>query len=533
MWAQIRAIAWAQWRITRNHLPRTGAGTWLMAILGLLWYCGFAFLAWAILRVTSVIDPGTLAEWLPAGLLGVCVFWQLVPLFTLTGGWSLDLKKLQSFPVPTSTFFGIELLLRVTTAFEMLMVAVGGAIGLMLNPALPKAAGLLLLLIIPLNLLVSLALREFILRSFARNRLREIFALVVVSIGLVPQLLLRTPLGQKASPAALSMSRTRGLPWTEIGRLATGHFSAASFGAIALWLTGAYLFARWSFAKGLREEDGIRAAPSRLADPSRGKRGVWESLVSIPEALFSDPLAILIQKELRSLVRMPRFRVIFGMACLFGVLVFLPLSESNASFMHSNFPQVVSLYGVLILSDALFWNIFGFDRAAAQLYFAAPVDFRRVIQAKNLAAVLIVAGQNTIVLLVAMLLRFAATPLSTIAGLCATAVVIVFFLSAGNLSSVTTPRYADPAQTLKRQTSGQRQLWLLGCSLGMFVLVGLGLLARWAAGTDWALIGVLAVEFGIGCIVFRVALDSAVARGLARREEILDALSKSGSQVAL
>jgi ABC-2 type transport system permease protein len=532
MWSQIRSIAWAQWRIQRNHLPRTGAGSWLLAVLGFLWYAAFAAFAWGILLLLKVSPRKDLEGWLAAGLLGVSAFWQIVPLLTLTTGWSLNLKKLQSFPVPTGALFGIEVLLRVTTAFEMLMLVAGGCIGLLLNPGAPKPAALFVLLIIPFNLLLSLGVREFILHSFARSRLREVLALLLVSISLLPQLLVRTPLGGKAKPYALLLSHGRGLLWEEMARLSTGHFSMTSLGALAIWLAAAYAFARWMFVKGLREEEELRAAAlPALAAKENGS--IWEWLLSVPGRIFADPLAVLIEKEIRTLVRMPRFRVIFGMSCFFSVMIFFPLAQGSASFVRGNFPEVVALYGMLILSDALFWNIFGFDRSATQIYFASPVELRRVIQAKNLTAVIFVGIQNALVLMAAILLHFSVKPLSVLGGVCASAVVAIFFLSAGNLSSVNAPRSVDPAQTLRKQSSGHRQLLLAGCSIGMFALVGLGLLARWAVGTDWALIGVLAIEFGIGVVVFRIAMDSAIEKGLARREEIIEVLSQGGSQIAL
>lgn len=533
MWPQVGAIVWAQWRITRNHLPRTGAGSWLMAVLGFLWYCAFGAISLAILKLCSVAEPAWLGEWMPAGLLGVCAFWQIVPLITLTGGWSLNLKKLRGFPVATSSLFAIEVLLRLTTAFEMLLLVIGACIGLALNPGVPQPDFLFLLLIIPFNLLLSLGIREFILHSFARNRLREIFALVVVSIGLLPQLLLHSSLGGKATPYALRLARGRALPWAEVARLSTGTFSFASFEAALLWLTAAYAFARFMFARGLAEEETMR--PSEVATPTASRKGlkIWESIIELPSRFFPDPLGALIQKELRSLVRMPRFRVIIGMACFFSAVVFFPLSQASGSFMRGNFLEVVALYGMLILSDALFWNIFGFDRSAAQIYFSTPVELKRVIQAKNLTALGFVAVQNLAVLIVAILLRFITSPVSILAGFSCTATVAIFFLGAGNISSVTSPRAVDPAQTLRKQTNAQRQLWLLGCSIGMFILVALGMLARWSLGSEWALIGVLAVEFGIGVIVYRVTMDAAVEKALARREEIIDALSKGGSQIAL
>lgn len=77
------------------------------------------------------------------------------------------------------------------------------------------------------------------------------------------------------------------------------------------------------------------------------------------------------------------------------------------------------------------------------------------------------------------------------------------------------------------------QLWLLLCSLGMFLLVGFAFLARYALGTNWALLGVLLFEFVIGLIVYRFATESAVQRGLRDRERVIEALSKGPSPIGL
>ena len=45
MWNQILAIVLAQFRISRNHLPRTGIGTVLLWFVMALWYGIFAAMA--------------------------------------------------------------------------------------------------------------------------------------------------------------------------------------------------------------------------------------------------------------------------------------------------------------------------------------------------------------------------------------------------------------------------------------------------------------------------------------------------------
>lgn len=533
MWQQILAIAWAQFRITRNHLPRTTFGGVLMWCLSVLWYGVYAAAAVALaLRLPDVSVP-QLRHWLPVGLFGVFLFWQIVPLFTLSTGWSLQLNKLRVFPVRDSALFGVEVLLRVTSAPEMLIVLGGALIGLCRHPGIPLFAPLFLLLYILFNLFLQLAIRDLILYSFERNRFRELFAALIISISILPQLLSRTRLGHILTPYFFATARGLLAPWREAASLSLGSSYLLDVILLLLWTLAAYALARWQFERSFRHEETIRsAAPGMI-----GRQTKETTLLDWPARAFRDPLAALLQKEFHSLLRMPRFRVLFGMACIFSVVVFIPVTfnqdlHHNSSFVHNNFLPIVNLYGLLLLSDVLLLNSFGLDRRAAQLYFVVPVPLGTVIKAKNLAAVAFVVLQTLAVLIIALLIRAAVTPFSAFSGAAASAVVTIYLLSVGNFASVSMARPVDPAQTFKKQGGARMQLWILLCGIGMYALVGFAFLARWALGSDWALVGILLFEFAIGVIVYRLATESAIARGLRDCERLVEALSKGISPVS-
>ena len=537
MWQQVLTIAWAQFRTMRNHLPRTTVGTLLVWLLSLLWYGMFAALAFFLALELWRIPVGSLHQWLPVCLLGVFAFWQLVPLFTLSSGWSLQLNKLQIYPVSTASLFSIEVLLRITSAPEMMVVLVGGFIGLLRHPAVPLWSPFALLLFIPLNLFLSLAIRELILHSFNRNRFREIVTLLLVSVGVLPQLIFRTQSGRRiVAPYFFSLARNRFAPWHNVAALSLARFTALDVLLILAWTGVAYLLARRLFAKSLLQEDTIRAGP--LSTATTPARRFSTGLTTLPSRLFSDPLAALLQKEFQSLLRMPRFRVTFGMACVFSVVIFLPiafneLTGGRDSFVSQNFLVMVTLYGLLMLSDSLLLNVFGLDRRASQIYFVAPIPFATVLKAKNLTAICFIIIQSAVVLCVASLIRISVGALNIVNAVAAAAVVALFFLCVGNLTSVAMARPIDPTQTFRKQAGGKMQLWLLLSSLGMFLLVGFAFLARWASQRSWALLAVLLIEFLIGLITYRIATQSAVERADRDREQILEALSKGPSPVGL
>jgi len=534
MWAQIFAIAGAQFRIMRNHLPRTNAGTLLMWLLSLLWYGMYAALGAALAVTLPTVPVIVLQQWLPVGLLAVFLFWQVIPLFTLSSGWSLQLNKLQIYPVRSSALFGLEVLLRLSTAPEMIFLLLGTMIGLLRHPHVPLFAPFLLLLYIPFNLFLSLAVRELLVHSLERNRFRELFAIVLISVGVLPQTLLRTEAGRKVQPYLLAASKGRGTPWHEVAVLGSAPLSLLALAIALFWIAGAYAIATWQFQRGLLQQEGFRDNASVLTAAMPKKPLLFQRIVDLPSRVFRDPTAALVEKEFRSLVRMPRFRVMFGMACIFGVLIFIPMTlrRAGTGFIANNFLPVVNVYGLLLLGDVLLWNVFGFDRGAAALYFVTPVTFESVLKAKNVTAIAFIILQTVAVSVLAAVLQVSVTPLGLVNAFAASAVVAIFFLSIGNLSSVAIPKPMNPTQTFRKQASGKMQLRLMASSVGLLLLLGFAFAARWALQTNWALLAVLAFEFGIGVIVYRLATESAVARGTRERERILDDLSKGASPIS-
>ncbi|HLH05115.1 MAG TPA: hypothetical protein VKX25_20270 [Bryobacteraceae bacterium] len=532
MWQQIWALAWAQFRITRNHLPRTTAGTVFSWFALALWYGLYA--AGAVFVAITIPKTGIpeLAKNLPVGLLVIFLFWQIIPLFTMSAGWSLELNKLQIYPIREDALFGLETILRITSAPEMLIVLAGVAIGLFRHSHVPAWSPFTLLLFIPLNLFLQLAIRDLILHSFERNRFRELFAIVVISVAILPQLLLRTGLGRRMLPHLMTAARFRFTPWKETAALSLAHGTLVDLALLVLWCVAAFVLARWIFTRSLKADDSFQPGATKIGPNARES-----SWADWPSRLWRDPFAVLVAKELRSLVRMPKFRVLFGMSCLLGIVVFVPAAlnghDATSGFMRQNLLPVVNLYGLLLLSDALLLNALGFDRGAAQAYFVTPIELSTVLKAKNLSAIFFVALQSTIIICVSAIARVPITRTSIVSGLLASSVVTVFLLIAGNYTSLAMPRPLDPKQTFKKQAGAKMQIWLFGCSLGLFALVGFAFLARYAFASDWALFGVLIFELMIGLFVYRLGLQSAIERGMRRREEIVQTLSRSGSPMSL
>lgn len=532
MWQQIRTLAWVHFRSVRNRFPRTGWGTILIWFFSFLWYGLFVGLGGLLAFVLPIFPLATLRLAVPLALIAILVYWQVFPLATLSGGWSLQMGKLRVFPIRLSALFTIEVCLRLTTSPEAIMVLIGGAIGLARHPGIPVVSALALLLYIPFNLFLSIGFREALMRSGRTKRFRELRTLVFVLLIIAPQFLARTEARRFLRPYLTTLARIPGTPWREWSILSLGGFSILAVLSMITWLAAAYFFARWQFAKSLDEDETVSLSPPPSASAAR-KPGMFEGFSSLPDRLTSDPMAALLTKEFRSLARMPRFRVIFGLACVFSVLVFIPLilRSSRVGFVANNFLPIVNVYGLLIMGEALIFNVFGFDRKAVQIYFITPLPFDAVLKAKNLVALFFILIQTFAVVLFAALIRIPVSAVDAGNAFGTALVIALFLISAGNLTSVYLPRPMDPNQTFRRQTSGKLQLWLMGSFIGLSIPIGFAFLARWAFNSEWAYVGVLAVDLIVGWIVYRLSLESAVQQALRGTEDLVDRLSKGSDPI--
>ncbi len=523
---QASAILWAQWRTTRNHFPRSNkAALAVNAFLTVVWYGGFVFLAG--LAAVLLANPEELSfihDVLPVALLLCFLYWQLIPVLMASLGSSLDTKKLLVYPIPTGQLFTLEVLLRISTGIEMLLLIIGAAIGLSLNPRIPIWAPSALIVFVVFNLFCSAGVRDLLLRLMARKRIREIAALLLVLLAALPQLLVFA--GFQSRIRALFAGKPAPFwPWTAAANLAQGNASFQSVGILLAWTAAAYVFGRWQFERSLVLDSSI----STSASDGR-KAGRLEWFYRLPAAIVPDPLAALIEKELRFLSRAPRFRLVFLMGFTFGLLIWAPIAFGQASSRHSlvgeNYLTFVSVYALLLLTDALFWNCFGFDRSAAQIYFLVPMKLSTVLMGKNLAAALIVFLEISAITIVCSLLRMPITPLHVLEALAVASLVTLFLMAIGNLSSVYNPRSVNPAKSFRTAASGRMQAVLMFMFPLALTPVFLAYLARYAFDSELAFFAVLFGGAILAVIVYSYSLTAAVKTADERKEQIITALSQ-------
>jgi ABC-2 type transport system permease protein len=520
----MRAILWAQFRSIRNRLPRANkAGLAFTVLVGIVWYGMFALGAAAIgLLMSEASQMETIGRVLPGGLLLVFLYWVVIPILMASKGSSLELRKLLVYPIRSAEFFRLEILLRLSVGIEALIVTSGAFIGLFFNRLIPWWAPFALLLFVVFTMCFALGVHDLLGRLLARKGVREIVALLFILAVALPQFVaLRGSMSRFQGLGSAAMSPY--WPWTAAAQLAQGDVSGLALTVLVGWTGAAYVFGRWQFERTLRFDAASSGAPRAKLRASR-----MEWFYHLPNVFFRDPLAALIEKEFRFLARAPRFRLVFAMGFSFGFLIWWPMAfgRHSDSWMSQNFLAVVSLYAVLLLSEVLFWNAFGFDRSAAQLYFVVPVETRTVLLAKNIAAGFFVLLETTIAAAIGALLRLPLTPLRVIEAYSVTFVATLLLLTIGNLTSLYSPRPVDLAKSFRAARSGRVQAVMLLVYPVVAVPLFLAYGARYAFNSEAAFFIVLAIDAAFGLVAYRIAMDSAMAMALKKRESILSALGR-------
>ncbi len=525
-----RAILWAHWRTLLNFYPRAGLA-WT-AIAAFLWYGFWLFAAAAAGRFAAGGENvAFLRLALPGGLLLVFLYWQIVPLLMAATGASLDLRKLKAYPIPAGELFAIEALLRVTAAIEMMAVVCGVAAGIARNPALPWwcAAGLAPYVLF--NLFLAVGLRDLLMRAMARRRIREIVVFLLVMCAALPQILLTRGPARERFAALLKKDVWIGWPWSAAAAVADGSNALAGAAISLAWMAAAAWFGRWQFGRTLAfDKEAAGAGGARLPPAAR----IREAFFRLPSMILADPLAALVEKEIRFLARSPRFRLVFLMGFTFGIVI-LTVSFGRRTFFGADYLTAVSVYSLLLLSESCFWNSFGFDRGAAQIYFLAPVPFSRVLLGKNLSAVFFIVLEISAVALVCKALGLPMDARRVLDAFAVAAVMTIFLLCAGNLLSVHQARGVDPSTQFRAHAAGRVQAMLAVIYPVAFIPVALAYLARWALAGEWAawgFFGVLALDAAAGAVVYRIALQSAVQAAERSKEQMIAALAAGDGPIA-
>ncbi|MBZ5726539.1 MAG: hypothetical protein LAP87_16255 [Acidobacteriia bacterium] len=520
---------------------RVGAsrGAVLSVITGAIWYGFWVFLSSLAAVFTARADAATLHRYLPIGFLAVCFYWQVIPILSASMGSALDMRKLLVYPAPHGRLFLVEVLLRLVNGVEMTMVLVAGAAGLSLNRAaggwgaLARLAAPVLLFIL-FNVLLASGMRSVLERLLSRRKVRELLAFLMVMLWMAPRLVVASGIRPKwlaGAPAAIGML---GWPWSSAARAALGESAPLTLLSLGLWTVVAAWFGRTQFERNLRYDALAAQATPRTTGRAR-TQSLLERFYRFPGLLWRDPLAAIVEKEIRSLARTPRFRMVFVMAFTFGLMVWLPMilgRRSGPSAVSRHFLVIVCVYALTLLGQVSYWNCFGFDRSAAIVWFAAPQPLSQVLLGKNIACLIFIYLDTLILIGVTFAVRVNIGLAQVAETLLVIGICSLYMLALGNISSVQYPRALSPERVSQGGASSRFQALVFVLYPLALLPVFLAYLARYAFASQAAFALILALAAIIGGMLYWIAMGSAVAAATRRRENILQELSRGDGPVA-
>jgi len=524
----IAAILRAQLLVMRRAF---GTGVAMSLVGGVLWYGLWALAGWAAFVYTASASQKVLNDVLSLALGGLCLYWQAMPVVSASMGSSLDLRKLLAFPIPHARLFRVEILLRLASGADTVLVLVGGGAGLAVNPSsrgVPAMAGALAVFVL-FNLLLSLGVRSLLERLLTRRKIRELMVVVMAGLWTVPRLFVQTGFHPRILDRALGAAMAVGLPWSATAHAALGPFRLTSWLSLAAWTAAAGWFGRTQFERSLRHD---AAASQAVVRESPRRASLADGFYRLPSRVLPDPLAAIVEKELRSLARTPRFRTLFVMGFTFGVLVWLPMAlggpggrAHDHSFLSRHFLTIVSAYALTLLGQVTYWNCFAFDRSAAAFWFVAPQPVSAVLIAKNIASQAPVYLEVAVLTAISLALGLvsgwgAVAEAFAVVGVCS-----VYMLAMGNITSIEYPHGLNPERVAQGGASGRFQTLVLIFYPLAVAPVALAFLARYAFDSELAFRLGLALAAVVGGIVYVAALRSAVATAERSRETILQTLS--------
>jgi ABC-2 type transport system permease protein len=515
-------------------------------LTAVVWYGFWCFVAcWAAFYAASA-DEAALRYALPIGLAGICFYWQAMPVLSASMGSALDLRKLLLYPIPHQELFLVEVLLRFVTGLEMLMVLAGGTLGLLANrtaggwQALPRVAAATLLFV-AFNLLLASGTRSLLERLLSKRKVRELVALLMAMLWMGPRLLMMSGVKSKWLHAAGASVGAFGTPWSAAARaLLPAAPLPAQREAGSVWLAWLSLcawtllagwFGRSQFERNLRYD--ALAAQATSLKPVSGRAHFWRgALYRIPSLLWRDPLAAIVEKELRTLARSARFRMVFVMGFSFGLMVWLPTRGAALGGGFSrNFLTLVCVYAMTLIGQVTYWNCFGLDRSAALFYFAAPQPLWRVLLGKNIACLFFVYLETLVLGGITLALRMNFAPGQLAETLVVVTICAMYLMAAGNISSVRYPRAISPERVGRGGGGNRGQVLVMMLYPLLLLPVILAYVARYAFGSEAAFLAVLAAAAAIGAMLYWLGMESAVHTAAAQRQNILQELCRDGGPV--
>ena len=196
-----------------------------------------------------------------------------MPILSASMGSGLDMRKLMVYPVPHAKLFQVEVLLRLTTGVEMLMVLAGVVAGLLHRSAIAGWLSLPAVLIyIAFNLLLASGTRSLLERLLSKRKVRELLVFLIFMLWMVPRFLFATGRRPQLSGSWIHLMEHVAWPWTAAAWAALGHSELSALLSLAGWTLLAAWFGRSQFERNLRFDAVAAQATPQTNGASRRRR---------------------------------------------------------------------------------------------------------------------------------------------------------------------------------------------------------------------------------------------------------------------
>ena len=524
--AQLKAVAWLRWRLFLNAL-RTKRGqlelfshiiiSVAFAIGGL---GGAALMGGAAFFFLSAGKPEMLALLLWA----IFLFWQAFPVMATAFTDNPDCSDLLHFPLSYGSYFVVRLAYGACDPATFLgsLWSFGILVGVTAaKPVLLPWALLVLLAFAAFNLLFMQMVFAWVERWLAQRRTREIMGILFVLLLLSFQLIgpLARHFGKHTRPeierfVEILVPVQRILP----PGLAADAIVQEIYPQFMVGLSSLALLCAFGMVIGYglhvrlraqyRGENLSEAAAASNLPRDRRLRLGW----NLPG--FATPVAAVFEKEIHYLLRsgpmlltliMPVFMLV---VFRFGAMNSLRHSGGFMTRTTDTAFPVAAAYALLTLTN-LVYNNFGGDAGGIQFFYAAPVNFREIVLAKNLTHASILAVETAAAWAAVTFLYGRPALEITVATLAGLLFAVPVNFAVGNVLSIYTPKKLDYSRFGRQRASQTTVLLSLALQL---VVVGMGVSAFGLAhylGNFWIatliLLALAAISLtGYGMILKRI-----------------------------
>jgi ABC-2 type transport system permease protein len=535
---QLGLMTRLRWRIFVNSL-RTRRGKLDLAsralVAGSLTVMGFgvgAILAiggWATFRTGQPLI-------LAAELWCVFAFWQLLPLFVTGFGAQTNLSSLLRFPVRFPAFallnltYGLSDPVSIAGTYWLAAILVG------VTAAEPRVFGLaaaVMAVFAVFNVLLNRTLMAWLEPWLARRRTREIlgiaFILFVLSLQFIGPISRRwgrrgLPLLHAVEGVAEALPPGLAAAAVLTASRRYGHASRELLAGLALealglvWLLGVRLRAQYRGENLTEVRDEGTAAVRKPVRPGWRLPGV------------SPAVSALFEKDLRYLARnssvyltmtVPLVLVlVFGLSGGGNLTRRLAIPGAGTAV----FPAAVAYCLVILYSLA--YNSLGYDGAGVAALFAAPIQFRDVLLAKNLLQTLAVAAEVLAVYLLTCLVFSPPNLLVIVLTVLWALVSLPVNFTAADLASLYFPRQLVFGGLRRQKAPAVALIIAFVTQLGIGVIGAAAyLLGRWAGNLWFTAAGLLVVGI-VALVAYRRVLEACDGIALERREQLMGELCR-------